>query len=233
MNPAVNPALLPVSLASLALWTAATSLAAPPAVPQDVKPSTARPVQIEGMPKVPSTPAPVLEVVEVVPFVLDASYTHDMRKDRHEVTRGHVLTLRCDPAYLLRRQVAEPVLLVGAETAERINIGFESGLLVVIVPEWKVRGDDGVERAVDPTTAPMFFATPELPERVDAAWIAAEGKKAQAAGIAPAPVAAAARGAAQSFADRDALNRFLAGVVERHAPAEGECAAALRGAAPE
>jgi hypothetical protein len=233
MNPLANPARLPLSIACISLLANASTLASPPVAEQHSRPTSARPVQIEGMPKLPSTPSPVLEIVEAVPFVLDASYTHDMRKDQRDVTRGHVLVLRCDPAYLLRRQTAEPVLVAGAETGERINIGFESGLLVVIVPEWKAKGKDGVEQAVDPVTTPIYFATPELPERVDAAWIAAEGAKAQAAGIGPAPLRADARGAARSFADRDALNRFLAGVVERHAPTEGECVAALRGDEPK
>lgn len=233
MNLAAKPVLAPLALASLALWANALALGAPPTAEDGAKPRAERPVQIEGMPKVPATPASVLEVVAAVPFVLDAPYTHDMRKDRRDVTRGHVLVLRCDPAYLLRRQVAEPVLVAGAETAERVNIGVDSGLLVVLVPEWKAKGNEAVERAVDPLTTPIYFASPELPERVDAAWIAAEGAKAQAAGIAPAPIAADARAASARFADRDALNRFLASVVERHAPTEVECVAALRGEEPK
>lgn len=208
-------------------------VAAPAAAPE--RPAQARPEtprQIEGMPKAPATPAGIVEVVAVFPFVLDAPYEHDMRKDKRAVTRGHVLVLRCDPAYLLRRQTAEPVLVAGAETVERINIGFDSGVLVALVPESTAKGADGVERAVDPVASPIFFATPELPERVDAAWIAAESAKARNAGVTAPSVAAGGRGAEQRFADRDALNRALADLVERHAPTEGECAAALRGVSP-
>ena len=231
MNASATPVRLTRSCAGLAFLASAWALAAPPLAEQEARPAPARPVQVEGMPAMPSTPASVLEVVEAVPYELDASYTHDMRREQRDVVRGHVLVLRCDPAYLLRRQVAEPVLVAGAETAERVNIGFESGLLVVIVPEWKAKGKDGAEQAVDPSTAPIYFASPELPERVDAAWIAAEGAKAQAAGIGPAPLRADARGVARRFADRDALNRFVAEAVERHAPTERECVAALRGEA--
>lgn len=221
-----------------ALPLLASPQAAPPATPTegvapgaDTRPDAPR--QIQGMPKVPTTPAAVLEVVASVPFVLDKPYQHGMRKVRHEVTRGHVLVLRCDPRYLLRRQTAEPVLVAGAETAERINIGFDAGVLVTVVPEWREKGADGIERPVDPLTTPIYFATPELPERVDAAWIAAEAVKARAAGIAVPPIATDARSPERRFADRDALNRFLADLVERHAPGERECAAALRGLPPE
>ncbi|MFN9076315.1 MAG: hypothetical protein ACK5WX_02700 [bacterium] len=208
-------------------------VAAPAAAPErqaQARPEAPR--QVEGMPKTPATPAGVVEVVAAFPFVLDAPYEHDMRKDKRTVTRGHVLVLRCDPAYLLRRQTAEPVLLAGAETVERINIGFDSGVLVALVPESKAKGEDGVERAVDPVASPIYFATPELPERVDAAWIAAEAAKARNAGITAPALAADGRGAEQRFADRDALNRALADLVDRHAPTEGECAAALRGMPP-
>lgn len=207
------------------------AVAAPPE--GDAKPRPVAGGQTGGMPKVPATPAPVLEVIVAVPFALEAPYEHEMRKDRHSVTAGHVLVLRCDPAYLLRRQTAEPVLVAGAETAERINVGFDSGVLVALVPEWKSKGTDGVERAVDPLTTPLFFATPELPERVDAAWIAAEVAKAGRSGIGAPAVAADARIDARRFADRDALNRFLAELVERHAPAERECVSALRGESPD
>lgn len=230
------------TLPTILISILASLQSAPNKAPGAVAGPQAQPVpprQIEGMPKVPATPASVVEVIAAIPFVLEKPYEHDMRKDRHEVTRGHVLVLRCDPAYLLRRQTAEPVLVAGAETAERVNIGFDAGVLVAIVPEWKSKADDGVERAVDPLSMPIFFATPELPERVDAAWIAAELAKAGKAGIAAPAVAAGARdaeqrlGAAQRFVDRDALNRALADLVERHAPTERECVAALRGVSPD
>jgi hypothetical protein len=233
MNPLTTFILVPLVAALQS--TPASAPASNPERQAQVPPTQARPEtprQIEGLPKVPATPAAIVEVIAAFPFVLDASYEHDMRKDTHQVTRGHVVVLRCDPAYLLRRQTAEPVLVAGAETVERINLGFDAGVLVAIVPEWKAKGEDGVERAVDPLSAPIFFATPELPERVDAAWISAEVAKARTAGIAAPALAAGARGAEQRFADRDALNGRLADLVERHAPTEGECVAALRGASP-
>lgn len=182
------------------------------------------------MPAMPATPAAVAELIELIPFELEEPCTHSMRRERPEYTRGHVLVLRAPMAYLVPRQVAEPVLLVGAQTAERINTGFASGYLVVVVPEWRERGADGVERAGDPAAARIWFASPELPERVDAAWIDAAAVAANAAGIAAlAPrVATFVPMKSERFQDRDALGRFLADILERRAPSETDQIEALR-----
>jgi len=217
----------------LGLALAAVGVANSPLLAQDAAPrDTASPAkqQVVGMPALPATPAAPIELVEVVPFELATPYEHNLRRDRHEVVRGHVVVVRAAPAYLVRRQVAEPVLIAGRSTVERVNIGMATGLTVAIVPEWRERGADGVERAGDLRASRVFFASPELPERVDAAWIEAETRKAEAAGVPAAP--RLAKGAVQElrrFADRDALNRFLADLVERHAPDEAETAQALRG----
>ena len=149
------------------------------ALAQEVAPALANPVAQEvHFPAMPATPALVTEVLAAIAFEVAAPYEHNMRKDRMMVTRGHVLVLRAPSALLVARQVAEPVLLVGAQTAERINRGFtagkDSGVLIVLVPEWTERGADGVEHAGNPLASRIYFASPELPERVDAAWIASE-----------------------------------------------------------
>ena len=61
----------------------------------------------------------VTEVLEAIPFELANSYVHNMRKDVVTVTRGHVLVIRAPKAFLVPRQLADSVLLVGAQTAER------------------------------------------------------------------------------------------------------------------
>ncbi|MFM7261043.1 MAG: hypothetical protein ACKO3W_10610 [bacterium] len=216
--------------AGLALVLSSATVAA--AQTQEVAPPSKPPVQQRGMPAMPLTPAAVAELVEVIPFELATSFEHNMRKDRASYTRGHVLVIRAPEPYLVPRQVAEPVLLVGGQTAERINTGVGTGLLVVVVPEWTERAADGTERAGDPAAARIWFASPELPERVDAAWIEAEETKARAAGV----VAQAPRAATFSpsktvkVADRNALGRVLADVVERHAPQESDRIEALRAA---
>ena len=108
------------------------------ALAQEVAPALANPVAQEvHFPAMPATPALVTEVLAAIAFEVAAPYEHNMRKDRMMVTRGHVLVLRAPSALLVARQVAEPVLLVGAQTAERINRGFtagkDSGVLIVLV----------------------------------------------------------------------------------------------------
>lgn len=204
----------------------ATMLVASHALAQDgpvpAKPAKP-PVQERNLPELPATPLAANDIVYAVKFELEVPYEHNMRKDRQQVVRGHILVLRAPREMLLPRQLAEPVLLVGAQTAERLNAGHGSGHLAVLVPEWTERGADGVERPADPLSARIVFATPELPERVDAAWIAAEQQKAAASGIArrvgpagePAPLVLSVR-------DRDALGRTVADVLERFAPDEAD-----------
>jgi hypothetical protein len=189
---------------------------------QEVTAPTKAPTQQVGMPAMPVTPAAAAELAQ--PF------THSMRRERPEYTRGHVLVLRAPEAYLVPRQVAEPVLLVGGQTAERINAGYASGFLIVVVPEWRERGADGVERAGDPSTARIWFASPELPERVDAAWIDAAAASASKAGLAAAAprVAGFAPAKAERFENRDALGRFLADIIAKRSPSETDVIDTLR-----
>lgn len=185
--------------------------------------ATKPPAQERNFPDLPATPLAANDIVHAMKFELALPYEHNMRKDRTQVVRGVILVLRAPREMLVPRQLAEPVLLVGGQTAERINTGHGSGHLVVLVPEWTERGADGVERPADALAARIVFATPELPERVDAAWIAAEQQKAAAAGIEPRirpagepePLVLAVR-------DRDALGRTLADLLERFAPDESD-----------
>ena len=194
------------------------------------KDSAKAPTQQVGMPAMPVTPAAAAELIEVIPFELAQPFTHSMRRERPEYTRGHVLVLRAPEAFLVPRQVAEPVLLVGGQTAERINAGYASGFLIVVVPEWRERGADGVERAGDPSTARIWFASPELPERVDAAWIDAAAASASKAGLAAAAprVAGFAPAKAERFENRDALGRFLADIIAKRSPSETDVIDTLR-----
>ena len=197
---------------------------------QEVTAPTKAPTQQVGMPAIPVTPAAAAELIEVIPFELAQPFTHSMRRERPEYTRGHVLVLRAPEAYLVPRQVAEPVLLVGGQTAERINAGYASGFLIVVVPEWRERGANGVERAGDPSTARIWFASPELPERVDAAWIDAAAASASKAGLAAAAprVAGFAPAKAERFENRDALGRFLADIIAKRSPSETDVIDTLR-----
>jgi hypothetical protein len=128
----------------------------------------------QAPPPVPATPAAVDDVVYLRPFTLEQGFKFAWCKEKPTVTSGTLLVLKVNPDLVIPRQVAEPVLYVGDQTAQRINAGNESGHVVVVVP-----GE------VDLARSPIWFGTPELPERVTAEIIRQERAKADAAGIKP------------------------------------------------
>lgn len=177
----------------------------------------------EDAPPVPPTPAPILDVVSIRPFTLDESTVHVWRAERPEYTSGYLLVLKVDPAYVLPRQVAEPVLYVGRQTAERVNHGFESGHVVAIVPA--VLDDPKHPQYLDLAKTPIWFGTPELPERVDARAIDRELRSARAADIRPRPqprleTARERGGVALSARTKDDVIAAAADLVTRYAPDE-------------
>ncbi|HVP11624.1 MAG TPA: hypothetical protein VMV94_10600, partial [Phycisphaerae bacterium] len=109
----------------------------------------------------------------------------------------------------------------GGQTAERVNIGNESGLVICLVPG-----------KVDLKTAPIWFGTPQLPEQVDAATIKKERELAEKAGIKAFDAAkinpATEKGGKRLEArDRDELRRSLAPLVVEYAPKEQDLVKAL------
>lgn len=133
-------------------------------------------------PSVPQTPAPVRKILSVQPFELAMPARHLWRAEKPEVRTGYLIVLEVDPALVLPRQVAEPVLYVGHQTAERINVGYESGHVVAIVPGVT---DPESDSYLDLAETLIWFGTPELPERIDGERIATEHANARAAGIRP------------------------------------------------
>lgn len=193
-------------LAALALATV------PPSIPAPAKegPAQAPPAQAPSdlMP-VPATPAAPISVVAVQPFSIAQPYRHRFRKDGAEFASGHLLLIRAEAGFVQPRQVAEPVLCVGSQTAERLWGDPAKGLIVAIIPAWTERAADGTERPGDPMVDLVWFASPQLPERVDAAWIAAERAQAEAAlaagGMRKATVREAVRHAQLEVGSQDGL----------------------------
>jgi hypothetical protein len=172
-------------------------------------------------PAVPATPAAVDGVLYARPFTLAEGYTFEWRKERQQFTEGTILVLKVKPDFVYPRQTEEPVLFVGNQTAERINVGFKSGHVIVVVPG-----------TVDLATTPIWFGTPQLPERVDADIVRAERVAADNAGVKPiaadeARAAEANGGARLELTDRVALLREIAPLITQYAPDEQHLADAF------
>ena len=141
---------------------------------QQSAPSTAPPGNL---------PSGTIEILDAAPFAVDEPFVHEWRAEKPLMSAGYLLALKVDPELARPRQTYEQVLYVGEQTAERCNAPESGGVLIVIVPA-PLDSDGRV--ALDLDTAPIWFGSLELPERVDAARIARELAAARAAGIGPA-----------------------------------------------
>jgi hypothetical protein len=166
--------------------------------------------------------SPVRDILFAQAFRLDKPYAHTWQKEQPSVSAGYLLVLAVDPEFVRPQQVAEPVLYVGNQTAERINAGDVSGRLVVLVPS-SVNAQG--EIALDLQAAPIWFGAPELPERIDAAQVSAELDAALRKGAKPFPdqkVGAALRrgGKALRLPNREALEQRVARLLQEYSPNE-------------
>ncbi len=174
------------------------------------------------VPAIPATPAAVDDLIYARSFTLAEGYKFEWRKDQPMVKEGTILVLKVNPDLVYARQVAEPVLYVGDTTAERINVGYGSGRVIAIVPG-----------KVDLAKTPIWFGTPELPERVDAAMIKSERATAEKAGIKPfgkKTIAAAQKNGGKArlgIPDRYELHRALAPLVLEYSSDETELAESM------
>lgn len=210
---------------AFALLLASTTVAANP-------PAPANPDEhLHFTPAIPATPAAALEVIAIRPFVLDASYVHEWRKERPAVDAGFILVLRFDADLLYPRQVAAPILMVGEQTIETVNVGYPAGVIVGLLPA--PRGKDGTPQ-VDFMSQPIQASAPGLPEAVDAAAARERRDAALAANLQPltgatVTAARAKGGELLRIADRAALDRELGKLLRQYAPTESERADALEG----
>ena len=177
-------------------------------------------------PAVPATPAAIDGLIYARPFTLEKGYNFEWRAEKPQVTEGYILVLKVNPDLVYARQCAEPVLYVGNQTAERVNVGYESGHVIAIVP--------GKIKDMDLSKTPIWFGTPELPERCTAQTIATEKNLAKKAGIKPpteAEVATAKKEGGKEplkVKDRYELRRSMADLITRYAPDETDLANGLR-----
>jgi len=171
----------------------------------------------EEVPVVPTGNAgSVRALLYARPFSIETPYANAWTREQQTYKTGYVLVLEVDPTLVVPRQTWMPVLYVGTRPAETTNIGQESGRLVVLVP-----GD------TDLYSAPAYFGSVQLPERVDAERGAAELAEAQKIGAKPfsrEAVDAAFRAGGQALRTRsiDGVYRAVADVISAYSPQEDE-----------
>jgi hypothetical protein len=159
------------------------------------------------------TPASVKGILLARRFTLQTPYTNTWSRERGKVSRGTFVVLEVDPAYVDPRDVAlNPVLYAGDATVIRLNHGSGSGRVIGIIP-----GD------VDLATTPIWFGSPELPERVTQDVVRVERARAEKAGLRPFPATriASVERPAVAAADLAALLRDVAAqLVYEYSPQE-------------
>ena len=178
----------------------------------------------------PELRASPIEVLEVRSFVLDEPFTFWWRAEQPEVRSGVLLVLKTDPELVRARQSAESVLYVGDQTAERCNHGGGTGNLVALVP---APLDAQGQVVFDLESTPIWFGTPDLPERIDARIIRSERRQAEARGLGAARLSTRAKAFrpvndAVYAADRDELDLTIADLIEFYSPAEVDRVELLR-----
>jgi len=178
-------------------------------------------------PPLPVTPAGGIDVLYARPFTVEVPFTHTWRAEQPSFSAGVVVVLAVDPDLVHPRQTAEPILYVGDQTAERVNLGNESGRVVAIVP---AALDAAGAVALDLAAAPIFFGEPGLPEEVSAAKAATELAAARQRGLAaPSRAAVAAVMHPQvAFTDTWELRLWCSDLIETWSPQEADLVSGLR-----
>ncbi len=196
------------------------------------------------LPDVPPDPSRLaVELLCAQRYELDAAYPHTWRVEQPAVRSGYLLVLGVDPDLVHPRQGFEPVLYGGRQTLERINVGFlpndvahaAPAQVVALLPDTP-EADPAAPTPLD--AIPIWFGSPELPERVDAATIDAELEAALASGVRPAATTSVqaaldAGGGTLYLPDHAALLRFAADLVQTHSPDESDLIEGLRAPPPE
>lgn len=170
-----------------------------------------------ALPPQPNLSPVLLRVAQ--PFELDQPATHWYRSERPQYRKGTLLVLSVPPDLVEPRQSYEPVLYVGDQTAQRVNAGSPSGMLVAIVPGQP-----------DLTSTPIYFGDLALPETIDQDEAEHQLAEALAAGVQPASatqVDVATRDP-MWFADDHELLEFASYLVEEFAPDEVDLITSLR-----
>lgn len=120
------------------------------------------------------TPSAIIDVVYLRPFTLNEGFLYYWRQEQPFIRSGTLAVFKVNPHLVRPRNTAEPVLYAGNQTVQRLNQGHESGFVISIIPG-----------SINLSREPVWFGSPELPERVNAQIIDAEREKAENAEIRP------------------------------------------------
>ena len=173
---------------------------------------------------VPDDGSAVVRIVASTRFTLLTPYLTEWNAERSEVSSGTLLVLEVEKKWLRPRQTRQPVLYVGELPAEVLHSGYESGKIVVVVPDAK----PGAARNLEKTL--LFFGTPMLPERVTAERGRGELRAAKEKGIQPLPSERRATPSKPlTLSDRTALLAEVGSRIIEHSPAERALGEGLRG----
>jgi len=195
--------------------------------------------EVNQTPELPKTPSARTTVQPVLMqwVQLTQPYPTDFRAERPLVRAGWLVVIRADSALLSPRSLAEPLLLASADgwtaSVEWMQHGATSGHRVCFVPwvdqpqppvgaDGRAPSDESKQRA-SLRGLRMWFGSPELPERVDAALLARERALADASGLQPLPNDRIPAAIADiTLADRGALVARMRELATTWCPAEVE-----------
>ncbi|HWR77489.1 MAG TPA: hypothetical protein VN283_09830 [Thiobacillus sp.] len=120
----------------------------------------------------PATPAAIKGILAARRFTLETPFPYTWTKEPIMVSTGVLVVLEVDPAYVVPRDTLEPVLYAGNVPVQRLNHGHRSGRVIGIVP-----GN------IDLASTPIWFGSPELPERVTPSIAQSERTLAEKIGV--------------------------------------------------
>lgn len=115
-------------------------------------------------------------VLAITPVALQRPEAPSVLPWREPWTEGALLSVRVDPATLVRTALPSPAWWVGDQPVIALGADPVAGCAVFVV-----------EGPVDWSAAPVFLGPAELTERLDAATAAARVREAVAAGAKPLP----------------------------------------------
>ncbi|HIE28748.1 TPA: hypothetical protein EYP66_15830 [Candidatus Poribacteria bacterium] len=133
-------------------------------------------------PPIPKTPAAIKGLLYAQAFELDDEFQFYWRAEKPKVSSGYLLVIEVNPDLVYPRQIAEPVLYVGDQTAMRLNVGYKSGRVIAIVPGNQNLAKSSVDNP-EKTEMRIWFGTPRLPEQVTANIIQQERQLASDNGV--------------------------------------------------